>query len=64
VEFLQRKELTMATIIATTAPITPLRQRMLHDMMMRGCCHEPKTSMFGTFSASPPIWGATGYSNI
>jgi site-specific recombinase XerD len=26
----------MATIIATTASITPLRQRMLHDMMMRG----------------------------
>jgi hypothetical protein len=54
----------MATIIATTASITPLRQRMLHDMMMRGCCHERKTSMFGMSSASPPIWGATGYSNI
>jgi integrase/recombinase XerD len=26
----------MADVIATTAPITPLRQRMLHDMMMRG----------------------------
>jgi len=27
VEFLERKELTMANIIAATAPITPLRQR-------------------------------------
>ncbi|MEO7247120.1 MAG: tyrosine-type recombinase/integrase [Novosphingobium sp.] len=26
----------MATMISTTAAVTPLRQRMLHDMMMRG----------------------------
>jgi integrase/recombinase XerD len=26
----------MATLISTPAPVSPLRQRMLHDMMMRG----------------------------
>jgi hypothetical protein len=32
-EFLQREERTMATV-STDRPITPLRQRMQHDMMM------------------------------
>src|ERR1043165_1579940 len=37
--FLQQEEPTMstsATASTTTAPISPLRQRMQHDMMMRG----------------------------
>jgi site-specific recombinase XerD len=34
-EFLQREELAMATD-TTDTPISPLRQRMQHDMMMRG----------------------------
>jgi len=34
-EFLQREELAMDTL-STDAPITPLRQRMQQDMLMRG----------------------------
>jgi site-specific recombinase XerC len=34
-EFLQKEELTMDTTITKT-PVNPLRQRMQHDMMMRG----------------------------
>jgi hypothetical protein len=32
---LQQEELVMATL-STDAPITPLRKRMQHDMLMRG----------------------------
>lgn len=48
------------TTITTTAPISPLRQRMLHDMMMRGLSRHKQQDYirhvrrFAAFLKRPP----------
>ena len=48
------------TTVTTDAPITPLRQRMQHDMMMRGLCRHTQhdyirhVRRFAAFLERPP----------
>ena len=44
------------TYLPVDRPITPLRQRMLEDMQMRGLDRIPRSIIFAMFAASPHFW--------